>query len=105
MAYDQLDNGQRLVNLGVAEIVRQRSFTPRRVTAALQRLLESPGPAESARHWGSQCNGPAALARAATLLEELHDGAALRSRVAANPDAAVSASVSRDAEVRRSGAR
>jgi UDP:flavonoid glycosyltransferase YjiC (YdhE family) len=84
MAYDQLDNGQRLVNLGVAAIVRQRSFTPRRVEAALHRLLDSSAAADAARRWASQCNGPASLERASELLESLSDNA-LRSRVAANP--------------------
>jgi rhamnosyltransferase subunit B len=91
MAYDQLDNGLRLVRLGVAEIVRPNQFTPRRVTAALGRLLDSSTAADSARRLAAQCNGPAALAQASELLERLH-GSALRSRVAANPTALSSAS-------------
>jgi rhamnosyltransferase subunit B len=71
MAYDQLDNGLRLVRLGVGAVVRQRSFRPRKVAAALSRLLGSPTVAERTRHWAGKCDGSASLRRACELLESL----------------------------------
>jgi UDP:flavonoid glycosyltransferase YjiC (YdhE family) len=71
MAYDQLDNGLRLKRLGVGEVVAHRRFTPRRVSAALARLLDVPAVRDRAAHWPAQCNGAASLARACDLLEQL----------------------------------
>ncbi len=71
MAYDQLDNGLRLVRLGVGAIVRQRSFHPRQVADALEQLLDSAAVQERTRHWAGQCNGAANLQAACVLLEAL----------------------------------
>ncbi|MFA5056570.1 MAG: glycosyltransferase [Opitutaceae bacterium] len=42
MAHDQPDNARRLVRLGVAQRLYPSQFTPGRVTAALQTLLQDP---------------------------------------------------------------
>jgi UDP:flavonoid glycosyltransferase YjiC (YdhE family) len=76
MAYDQLDNGMRLARLGVGAVVRQRRFTPPRVAAALDGLLNSPAVQKRCRDKAASCDGPTALNAACDLLEELHrDGA------------------------------
>jgi UDP:flavonoid glycosyltransferase YjiC (YdhE family) len=71
MAYDQLDNGLRLKRLGVGEVVSHRKFTPRRVAAALSRLLDDAAVRDRAAHWAARCDGAASLQRACELLEQL----------------------------------
>jgi UDP:flavonoid glycosyltransferase YjiC (YdhE family) len=72
MAYDQLDNGLRLARLGVGQVVPRNRFKAARVSATLAPLLDSPEVAKLCREFASQCNGPAALAAACDLLEQLH---------------------------------
>lgn len=47
LSHDQPDNAARLQKLGVASWLTPRTFTPKRVAAALQTLLDSPPVAES----------------------------------------------------------
>jgi UDP:flavonoid glycosyltransferase YjiC (YdhE family) len=82
MAYDQLDNGLRLVRLGVGAVVRKRSFRPRRVAETLARLFASTTVEERARHWAARCDGTASMASACTLLEGLLPNAPSRAPVA-----------------------
>lgn len=74
MAFDQLDNGQRLERLGVGSVLRVSQFRPPRVAALLESLLASPTVAQRARELALQCNGPASLAAACDHLEALHAG-------------------------------
>jgi UDP:flavonoid glycosyltransferase YjiC (YdhE family) len=72
MAFDQLDNGQRLERLGVGSVLRVSQFRPPRVAALLERLLASPTVTERARELAGRCDGPASLAAACDHLEKLH---------------------------------
>lgn len=71
LAFDQFDNADRLVRLGVAGEVKPRWFTPARVAKAIDQLLTSLEVAANCQRWKSRCDGPAALERAATALEGL----------------------------------
>lgn len=71
IAYDQLDNGIRLERLGVGAVVPLRKFTPRNVTLALDRLLQTNATAARTREWANRCDGRGALGRACDLLEGL----------------------------------
>jgi rhamnosyltransferase subunit B len=72
MAYDQLDNGLRLVRLGTGAVVPRNRFTPGRVAGALAGLLDSPATAAACARWAGKCDGPSSLAAACDLLEDLH---------------------------------
>jgi UDP:flavonoid glycosyltransferase YjiC (YdhE family) len=74
MAFDQLDNGQRLQRLGVGSVLRVSQFRPARVAELLAGLLASPTVADRARELSGRCNGPASLAAACEHLEALHAG-------------------------------
>jgi UDP:flavonoid glycosyltransferase YjiC (YdhE family) len=76
MSYDQFDNSRRLVRLGVATEISQRTFRGPAVAAALSQLLESPGVAARCRDLAERCDGPAALGAACDALQELADGSA-----------------------------
>lgn len=54
MAHDQPDNAHRLEQLGAGIGLTPRTFTPKRVEAALRRLLTEPGFQEAARHCQSR---------------------------------------------------
>jgi len=71
MSYDQFDNSRRLVRLGVAKEVSVQNFRGRDIADALAPLLDSPAVAAQCRELAAQCNGPAALAAACDVLEEL----------------------------------
>jgi rhamnosyltransferase subunit B len=71
MSYDQFDNSQRLMRLGVASEVEVREFCGRKVADALAPLLDSPQVASRCRELASRCNGPNSLAAACELLEQL----------------------------------
>jgi UDP:flavonoid glycosyltransferase YjiC (YdhE family) len=71
MSYDQFDNSRRLMRLGVAAEVPVRQFRGRAVADALARLLDSPTIAARCRELAARCDGPAALAAACDVLEQL----------------------------------
>jgi UDP:flavonoid glycosyltransferase YjiC (YdhE family) len=71
MAYDQLDNGQRLARLGVGAVVRRERFTPARVAAALEPLLYSTEVAGRCRELAARCDGQASLNAACDLIARL----------------------------------
>jgi rhamnosyltransferase subunit B len=71
MAYDQLDNGQRIRRLGVGAIVRQHAFRPRKVADVLEQLLGSSTISDRARHWSRQSDGAAAIGAACKAIESL----------------------------------
>jgi UDP:flavonoid glycosyltransferase YjiC (YdhE family) len=72
MAYDQLDNGQRLKRLGVGAVVPRKKFKPSAVMAALRPLLHSADVANRCRELAAKCDGPSALNAACDRLEQLH---------------------------------
>jgi len=76
MAFDQLDNGQRLARLGVGAVLRVSQFRAPRVAAMLEPLLTSRAVANRARELAGRTNGPASLAAACEHLETLHRSSA-----------------------------
>jgi rhamnosyltransferase subunit B len=76
MSYDQFDNAQRLVRLGVAKEIARRAFRGAAVAKALEPLLHSTAIAARCRELASLCNGSAALAAACDALEQLPNQAA-----------------------------
>ncbi len=78
MSYDQFDNSRRLVRLGVAKEVSVQSFRGRTVADALATLLDSPPVATRCRELAARCNGPASLATACDILEQLATSHAAR---------------------------
>jgi len=79
MAYDQLDNATRLKRLGVADFIRRSKFRGPRLAQSLEKLLASDKTQKSCRHWASQIDSEAALAKACERLEELFSGEKLLS--------------------------
>jgi UDP:flavonoid glycosyltransferase YjiC (YdhE family) len=71
MSYDQFDNAQRLVRLGVANEVSVRRFRGPAVASALALLLDSPKVAARCGELAARCNGSIALATACDALESL----------------------------------
>ena len=71
MAYDQLDNAERLKRLGVAEILRRHRFTAANLVPALARLLENRVVRERCHHWAQQFDTSATLAESCAALESL----------------------------------
>jgi len=71
MAYDQLDNAQRLRRLGVGQMLRPRHFQGAKVALALDRLLSAPATHEQCHRYAQKCDGQAALTTAAEHLERL----------------------------------
>jgi UDP:flavonoid glycosyltransferase YjiC (YdhE family) len=72
MAFDQLDNGQRLARLGTGAVLRVSQFRPKRVAGEMARLLESPTVAQRGREIAPRLNGPASLNAECDHLEKLH---------------------------------
>jgi rhamnosyltransferase subunit B len=71
MGFDQPDNTNRLVRLGVAGWVRPSQFTGERVATELQRLLTDPQVTAACTRWANELNRSAAIERTCDLLEEL----------------------------------
>ncbi|TWT86271.1 MurG-like transferase [Pseudobythopirellula maris] len=69
MAFDQLDNAHRLIELGVAEELLPRAFTGAAVAAALSRLLGSTDTARQCEDLAARCDSKAALDEACESLE------------------------------------
>ncbi len=61
LAYDQLDNADRLRRLGVGEFLSPRRFTTARGAAVLGRLLTTPAVKEKARKLQALCDRDAAI--------------------------------------------
>jgi UDP:flavonoid glycosyltransferase YjiC (YdhE family) len=81
MAHDQLDNAHRLEKLGVARVIRPRSFRPAKVARVIDSLLDDRGLYVRC-HWVSQWfKGQRGLADTAKVLEELGESRS----AAANP--------------------
>jgi UDP:flavonoid glycosyltransferase YjiC (YdhE family) len=72
MAFDQLDNGQRVTRLGAGAVMRMSQFRAPRVGAVLGPLLVSSTAAERCRELARRCDGPASLTAACDHLENLH---------------------------------
>jgi rhamnosyltransferase subunit B len=73
MAFDQFDNAQRLVRLGVAEELSVRRFCGSTAADALSRLLNSADVQSRCRQYAARCDGSAARGAACDALERLAD--------------------------------
>ena len=71
MGFDQPDNTNRLVRLGVARWVGPTQFTGERVASELDRLLTDPAVASSCAKYAALLKNASALDRTCDLLEEL----------------------------------
>jgi rhamnosyltransferase subunit B len=71
MGFDQPDNTNRLVRLGVARWVRPAQFTGQRVAAELDHLLTDPAVKSACGRYAALLANAAALDRTGDLLEEL----------------------------------
>jgi UDP:flavonoid glycosyltransferase YjiC (YdhE family) len=71
LAFDQFDNSRHLVRLGVSAEIPVKKFHGQTVAPTLDRLIGSPEVATKCQHVASQCDGPAAIARACDALETL----------------------------------
>jgi UDP:flavonoid glycosyltransferase YjiC (YdhE family) len=71
LLFDQFDNAERCVRLGVARKVSRQRFWPRSLAEAIRELLESPGVAERCRYWQAQMSSEKALVLACETVEDL----------------------------------
>jgi len=71
MAYDQFDNAERLVELGVGTAVPVHAFQPARVTRALHALLANPDTIAKCQTVAKRLNNTKGLERSADAVERL----------------------------------
>ncbi len=71
LAFDQFDNSDRLMRLGVAREIMPRWFTKSRVAKAIDQLLTSTDVPANCQRWQAKCDGPVALERACDAIETL----------------------------------
>ena len=71
MVYDQPNNSQRLLRLGVSSNLKPRAYQPARVEAELRRLLESREVANQCSMYAERMRHEQGVARACDALEEL----------------------------------
>lgn len=71
MAYDQPDNAQRLLRLGVSDLIARKRFKPQKAAPRLEKLMTSPKVAERCRHFAAKSREGNAVAIAADALERL----------------------------------
>jgi len=76
MVYDQPNNSQRLMRLGVSGNLKPRAYQPARVEAELRQLLESREVAAQCAKYAERMRHEQGLARACDALEELASAAA-----------------------------
>ena len=69
--FDQPDNAERLVRLGVAEVLRPRRFRGPAVAAAIARLIEDADVAATCGRLAGRCHGPRSFSAACEALEQL----------------------------------
>ena len=70
MAHDQLDNADRIKNLGVGDAIHPRRFKPRPVATKLERLLKSPATLQACESIARRFEGVDALRDTAIRLEQ-----------------------------------
>jgi UDP:flavonoid glycosyltransferase YjiC (YdhE family) len=73
MAYDQHDNANRLVRLGVAKSIARRDFTAERVAACLRDLLQLHTILERCRHYAKKFDCSNALESTCDYIEALSE--------------------------------
>jgi len=70
-SHDQPDNARRMRRLRVARTIQKRNFTPRRVAAKLEKLLENPIYAHRAQQVAMRLRGEDGVKAACDALERL----------------------------------
>ena len=71
-SHDQPDNARRMKRLGVAKVIQKASYTPRKVTRKLRKMLDDPSLAEKARAVAGQLRGEDGVKTACDALEGLY---------------------------------
>ena len=71
-SHDQPDNARRMKRLGVAQVIQKASYTPKKVTSKLRKMLEDPRIAEKARAVAEQLRGEDGVKTACDALEALY---------------------------------
>jgi rhamnosyltransferase subunit B len=71
MSHDQFDNAERLQRMGVGAALPPKVFKPERLSATLDRLLNSPSVAAACREAKSRFPGTSPLEDTARLIESL----------------------------------
>jgi len=71
MAYDQLDNANRLKRLGVAQFIHRHKFRGPRLAKSLDKLLRSDATQKNCQRWAAKLDANTPLAEACEQLEEL----------------------------------
>lgn len=72
-SHDQPDNARRMKRLGVARAIQKTSYTPKKVTRTLRKMLEDPKLAENAAKIAVQLRSEDGVKTACNALEALHD--------------------------------
>ena len=70
-SHDQPDNARRMKRLGVAQVIQKASYTPKKVTRKLRKMLDDPEMAEKARAVAEQLRGEDGVKTACDALEAL----------------------------------
>jgi UDP:flavonoid glycosyltransferase YjiC (YdhE family) len=70
-SHDQPDNARRMKRLGVAKVIEKSSYTPKKVTRKLRKMLDDPELAERARNVAEQLRGEDGVKTACDALEAL----------------------------------
>ncbi|MGA8089212.1 MAG: glycosyltransferase [Terracidiphilus sp.] len=71
-SHDQPDNARRMKRLGVARVIQKSSYTTKKVTRGLRKVLDDPGLAEKARAVAEQLRGEDGVKTACDALEALY---------------------------------
>ena len=70
-SHDQPDNARRMKRLGVAQVIQKSSYTPKKVTRKLRKMLDDPELAEKASAVAEQLRGEDGVKSACDALEAL----------------------------------
>lgn len=71
-SHDQPDNARRMKRLGVAEVIQKASYTPKKVTRKLRKILDEPELAHKAAAIAEQLRGEDGVKTACDALEALY---------------------------------
>ncbi|MGC1423296.1 MAG: glycosyltransferase, partial [Terracidiphilus sp.] len=70
-SHDQPDNARRMKRLGVAKVIQKASYTPKKVTRKIRKILDDPSLAEKARAVAEQLRSEDGVKTACDALEAL----------------------------------
>ena len=84
-SHDQPDNARRMKRLGVAKVIQKSSYTPKKVTRKLRKILDDPRIAAKALAVAEQLRGEDGVKMACDALEALYAKARLAAKEEARP--------------------